>query len=63
MKQVDIKLSKIVPKLQILPDEGDTTFHTPKARKRLSLLNSLGAAILDFMMSVRCPIVSHKKSH
>ena len=62
MKQVDVKYSKIVSKLQILLDKGDITFHIDQKRKMLPFLSFSRAAILDFMTSLRCPIVSHKRT-
>ena len=62
LKQVDVKYSKIVSKLQILSDKGDITFHIDQKRKMLPFLCFPRAAILDFMTSLHCPIVSHKKT-
>ena len=44
-------------KLQILPDKGDTTSNNYDKREILSLSNFSHAAILDFIMSLCCPIV------
>ena len=44
-------------KLQILSDKGDITFHIDQKRKILPFLSFPRAAILDFMTSLRCPIV------
>ena len=43
-----------MPKLQILLDKGKVTFNNNNKRKRFRLLNFPHAAILDFMMSLRC---------
>ena len=62
LKQVDLKYSKIVSKLQILSDKGDITFHIDQKRKILPFLSFPRAAILDFMTSLRRPIVSYKRT-
>ena len=62
MKQVDVTYSKIVSKLQILSDKGDIMFHIDQKRKMLPFLVFPRAAILDFMTSLPCPIVSHKRT-
>ena len=54
MRQADVELLEIMPKLQILPDNGEMTFNSTNKRKRLSLLNFPRATILDFMKSMRC---------
>ena len=54
MKQVDVKLFEIVPKLQILPSKGDITLKYNKRRRSLSRLKFPRAAILDTMTSMRC---------
>ena len=54
MRQVDVKLLEIMPRLHILLNKGDITFNYNNKRRRLSLLNVLRAAILDFMTSLRC---------
>ena len=45
---------EIMPKLQILLNKGDITFNYNNKRRRSFLLNFPRAAILDFMMSLRC---------
>ena len=54
MARVDAKLLQIMIKLQILLDKGKVTFNNNNKRKRFRVLNFQRAAILDFMMSVRC---------
>ena len=54
LTRVDAKLFQIMPKLQILLDKGKVTFNNNNKRKRFQLLNFPCAAILDFMMSLRC---------
>lgn len=56
LKQVDSKWSKLVFKLQILPDNGDVTFYNDKNGKRLSLLKFPSTAILYFISSVSCHV-------
>ena len=57
-----------MPKLQILLDKGKVTFNNNNnnnnnnKRKRFRVFNFPRAAILDFMTSLRCPIVSSKKN-
>ena len=51
-----------MPKLQILLDKGNVTFNNNNKRKRFLVLNFPRAAILDFMTSLRCPIVSNKRT-
>ena len=58
---VDPKLLQMMPKLQILLDKGNVTFNNNK-RKRFRVLNFPRAAILDFMTSLCCPIVSNKST-
>ena len=43
-----------MPKLRILQDKGNITFNNNNKGKRFPLLNFPGAAILDFMTSLRC---------
>ena len=62
MARVDGKLLQIMPKLQILLDKGNVTFNNNTKRKRFRVLNFPRAAILNFMTSLRCPIVSNKKT-
>ena len=54
MRQVGVKLREIMPKLQFLLNKGDITFNYNNKQRRLSLLNFLHSAILDFMMSLHC---------
>ena len=49
-------------KLQIVLDKGKVTFNNNNKRKRFRVLNFPRAAILDFMTSLRCPIVSNKRN-
>ena len=44
----------MMPKLQILLDEGNVIFNNNNKRKRFRVLNFPRAAILDFMTSLRC---------
>ena len=44
----------MMPKLQILLGKGKVTFNNNNKRKRFRVLNFPRAAILDFMMSLRC---------
>ena len=60
--QVDAKLLQIMPKLEILLDKGNVTFYNNNKRKRFQVFNFLPAAILDFMTSLRCPVVSNKRT-
>ena len=62
MARVDPKLLQMMPKLQILLGKGNVTFNNNNKRKRFRVLNFPRAAILDFMMSLRCPIVSKKRT-
>ena len=57
LARVDPTLLQMMPKLQILPDKGNVTFNNNNNRKRFRVLNFPRAAILDFMTSLRCPIV------
>ena len=43
-----------MPKLQILLDRKKVTFNNNNKRERFRVLNFPGAAILDFMTSLRC---------
>ena len=43
-------------------DDDDDDDNNNNKRKRFRLLNSLRAAILDSMTSIRCPIVSNKRT-
>ena len=52
LKQVDVKYSKIVSKLQILSDKGDITFHIDQKQKVLSSLSFQRTNIFDFMTSL-----------
>ena len=64
---VDPKLLQMMPKLQILLDKGNVTFNNNNnnnnnnKRRGLRVLNFPRAAILDFMTSLRCAIVSKKE--
>ena len=51
-----------MPKLQFLLDKGNATFNDNNKRKRFWLLNSPRVAILDFMTSLHCHIVSNKRT-
>ena len=62
MARVDPKLLQMMPKLQILLDKGNVTFSNNHKRKRFRVLNFPRAAILDFMTSLRCPIVLDKRT-
>jgi len=65
-------LLQIMATLQILLDKGNVTFNNNSNNnnnnnnnnklKRFRLLNFLRAAILDFMTSLHCPIVSNKRT-
>ena len=61
LNRVDPKLLQMMPKLQMLLDKGNITFNNNK-QKRFWLLHVLRAAILAFMTSLRCPIVSNKRT-
>ena len=52
--RVDAKLLQIMPKLQILLDKGKVTFNNNDKQNSFRVLNFPWAAILDFMMSLRC---------
>ena len=54
MARVDTKVLQIMPKLQILLDNGNVTLNNNHKRKRFRLLNFSLAAILDFIASLRC---------
>ena len=63
LARVDAKLLQMMPKLQILLDKGNVTFNNINNNKRIRfrVLNFPRAAILDFMTSLCCPIVSNKR--
>ena len=55
-----------MPRLQILPDKVEITINYYKKRNDLDLLslsNFSRAAILDFITSLRFPVVSNKGSY
>ena len=54
LRQVDVQLFEMMPKLQILLHKEDITISNNNKQKRLSFLNFTRSAILDFMMSLRC---------
>ena len=54
MRQVDVELFEIMPKLQILLHREDIAFNNNNKQKRVSFLDFTSAAILYFMMSLRC---------
>ena len=60
--ELTLKLLQMMPKLQILLDKGNVTFNNNNKRNRFRVLNFPRAAILDFMMSLHCPIVSNKRT-
>ena len=62
LARVDAKLLEIMSKLQILLDKENVTFNNINKRKRFRLLNFPRVAILDFMTSLRCHIVSNKRT-
>ena len=62
LAQVDAMLLQMMPKLEILLDKGNATFNNNNKRKTFRLSNFPRAAIFDFMTSLRCPIVSNKRT-